>query len=228
MTRARIVKVSVLVAAAATLLTGCGTHPGAAAVVGDEVITDARVDAVAAALCSANAGSSQAQGKEIASRSARQGALQVLLDSELSHQFAAQEGVTPNQAQVSQALAQSRSSIQSLPADQRDDFSSALEDYVSGQMMLVTIGRRALAQQGKTNVSDTKAVAAGSALRAKFAKGVDIEVDPRYGSFSAKTGSLGSDGGSLSVPASARAADGSSPDPSAGWVAALPASQKCS
>lgn len=225
MARARIVKVSVI-AATAALLAGCAQHPGAAAVVGDETITDARVDDVAAAICSANAGAS-ASGQPLASRGARQAALQVLLDSELSRQFGEAKGIKPSDAAVSQAVARSRQTIDALPEDQRDDFREALSDYAAGQYIVVDAGRLYLASQGKTNAPDKQAAAAGTQLRAKFAKTLDVEVDPRYGSFDPASGSLGSNGGSLSVPASAFAMDGASPDPSAGWVSSLPAAQKC-
>lgn len=228
MTRARIAKVTVLAAAAATLLAGCGLHPGSAAVVGDDVISTQRVDQVAQALCSSQAGTAQAQGRELASRGARQGALQVLLDSDLSRQFGESKGVQPNQGQVSAALASNASEINSLPADQRDAFRQALKDYVEGRLMLLEVGRRYLAEQGQPNSDQTKAMAAGEKLRADFAKKLNIEVDPRYGTFDQAKGSFAPSGGSLSVAASQSATDGSSPDPSAGWVASLPATQKCS
>ncbi len=226
MTRARNLKVSVLAAVAASVLSGCGLHPGAAAVVGGDEITNAHVDAVAAALCSANTGGQN--GQPLASRGARQGALQVLLDSDLSQQFGRAKGVQPDQKQVSQAIARNQSSIDVLPAGQRDDFRSALQGYAEGQLMLIAVGHQYLADQGTPTTDDNKALAAGRKLRAKFAKGLDIQVDPRYGSFDAAKGTVQTSGGSLSVPASSSAADGASPDPSAGWVAALPATQKCS
>jgi hypothetical protein len=226
-TRARIAKVTAL-AAAATLLAGCGLHPGSAAVVGGDMISTQRVDQVAQALCSSQAGAAQAQGRELASRGARQGALQVLLDSDLSRQFGESKGVQANQGQVSAALASNASEINSLPADQRDAFREALKEYVEGRLMLLEVGRQYLAAQGQPSTDQTKAMAAGEKLRADFAKKLKIEVDPRYGTFDQAKGAFAVSSGSLSVPASQSAADGSSPDPSAGWVASLPATQKCS
>ncbi len=225
MTRARNVKALVLAAVAAVLLSGCGLHPGAAAVVGDQVISKQRVDEVAAALCSADAGGSQ--GQALASRGARQGALRVLLDSELSRQFGAATGVEPDQKMVSQALAGNRQTIDALPADQRDAFRQALTDYAEGQLILLDVGQRYLASQGKPTTDQNQVIAAGRTLRSRFDKSVDISVDPRYGTFDEAKGAMQPTSGSLSVPVSARAADGATPDPSAGWVASLPASQKC-
>lgn len=226
MNRIRNLKASVLVAAAAALLSGCGFHPGAAAVVGDQVITTKRVDAVAEALCSANA--SGGQGQALASRGARQGALRVLIDSEVSRQFGQAKGVKPDQRMASQALAQNKAGIESLPADEQDAFRQALQDYADGQLILMEVGRRYLASQGKPTSDQNQDVAAGRRLRGEFAKNLDIKVDPRYGSFDEARGTVQPTSGSLSVPVSQGAADGSSPDPSASWVASLPATQKCS
>lgn len=224
MTRTRFVKVSAL-AATVALLTGCGVHPGAAAVVGDTTISADQVDAVALALCSANAPA--AQGQPVPSRSARQGALRVMLDSEVSRQFGVKEGVAADQAGVSRAIAANKAAIDQLPADERPAFRGAVEDYAAGQLVLAEVGRRYLVQHGTANPSQAQAAAAGAKLRGDFAKTLAIEVDPRFGTFTLRRGVSGTDG-SLSVPASAFAMDGSATTPSATWIAALPASQKCS
>ncbi|MGZ4438431.1 MAG: hypothetical protein ACXVW6_12375 [Nocardioidaceae bacterium] len=228
MARARIVKVSVL-AATAALLAGCSWHPGAAAVVDGATISDARVDEVATAICSANSGSAAAgQSQGLASRGARQAALQVLLDATLSRQFGLARGIAANPATVSAALARSAGTIDALPPSERAAFRSALSDFAAGQYIVIDAGRQYLATHGMPNATDTQAAAAGRRLRGQFAKHVTIQVDPRYGAFNLGSGSLGAGGGSLSVPASTFALDGASPDPSAGWVAGLPAGQKCS
>ncbi len=223
MTRARNIKVTALAAVAVTLLSGCGIHPGAAAVVGDQVISTSQVDAVARALCSANAG----QGQQLPSRGARQGALRVLLDSEVSRQFGQAQGVQPDKRLVSQAVAHEQSSIQSLPKDQQTAFEQALRGYAEGQATLLAVGSRYLSSQGKPTTDQNQDVAVGRRLRGAFARKLHIQVDPRFGSFDPKTGTMAATSGSLSVPVSSSAADGATPDPSAGWVASLPASQKC-
>lgn len=228
MTRSRFTKVAALAAAAAFVLSGCGVHPGAAAVVGDTVITDKQVDAVAEGLCSANVRGAAANGQpaqDLASRGARQGALQVLLDSELSRQLGEQQGVEPDQEQVSAALARNEQGLRMLPEDQRPAFRDALKKYAEGQLMLIEAGRKSLEQKGQSSPTDDAALAEGNRLRAAYAKRIDIEVDPRYGTYS--DGNLHPDSGSLSLAVSPRAFDGQSSDPSAAWVSALPASQKC-
>jgi hypothetical protein len=223
--RSRLTRFSVAAVATAALLSGCSLHPGTAAVVGSDSISDEQVDAVAAALCSANTTGAQPGAQPVASRGARQGALSVLIESELSRQFGAAKGVEPSKAKVSAALAQNQAHIEALPADEREAFQAALKEYAEGQLMVIAAGRESLESQGKTNVTDDKALAEGMRLRAEYADGVDIDVDPRYGTFTDK-GLMPGDS-SLSVPVTDQAADGASPDPSAGWVAALPVSQTC-
>ncbi len=225
MTRARIAKMSALVAGAALALSGCGLHPGAAAVVGDTTITGAEVDDAAAALCSANITGAKAQGQpapDLASRGARQAALQLLVDTELSHQFGEDKGVDPARSQVSAALQQNRQTLDLLPESRKPAFEDLLRSYAEGQLMLIEIGRQSLAD---SSADDNAALSEGTKLRNKWAKSVDVEVDPRYGTY--EQGTLTPASGSLSVPVSQRATAGANADPAASWVAGLPMSQKC-
>ncbi len=222
----RTVRLSVLVAGAALALTGCGLHPGAAAVVGGTTISGGEVDDAAAALCSANITGAKANGQpkpELATRGARQAAVQLLIDSELSHKFAESRGVSPDRAKVSNAIAQQKQTVDLLPEATKAAFSDILRNYAEGQLMLMEIGKQEL---GDPNAADDKALAAGTKARDEWAQQVDVEVDPRYGDWS--QGSLHSASGSLSVPVSDRAATGANMEPGAGWVAGLPSSQKCS
>ena len=228
MTLSRSLKGSAAVVLVAVLLSACGTHPGSAAVIGSDRITNGELDDVAGALCSAQSvGTPQGQSQELASRSARQGALDVLINATLSHQYGESRGVEPDQEQVSAALAANAQNISALPKDQREVFRSTLRKFAEGQLMLVEIGRRSLTERGARNITDQQAISEGTRLRnAWAAKNVDVAVDPRYGEYS--KGALLAKSGSLSVPVSQAAADGNTPNPSAGWVASLPASQKCS
>ena len=208
-------------------LTGCAVHPGAAAVVGQDSISTGQVDALAKGLCSANAASVSAGGQQMASRGARQGALQVLIETDLSQQFGQQRGAEPDAKQITSALARSHSTIQQLPVDERAAFRSALVQFWKGQLMLIDIGRRALEAQGKTNVTDQQAIAEGNKLRQQWAKSISVSVDPRFGSFRRGTFQAAAGGGSISVAASDSARAGDTTDPNAGYVSSLPVSQKC-
>ena len=221
---------AVVAASAVLVLSGCASlQPGLAATVDSATISHDDVDRVAAALCSANLGGAAAQGQPppaLASSGARQGALQVLLDSEISRLFGEQEGAEANNQQLSQALAQNEPGIALLPADQREDFRTALRDYASGQLMLIEIGRGSLEDQGQGNVTDDAALAEGQRLRGEFVQSIDVEIDPRYGTFEGQT--LQAGGTALSVATSERARAASRPEPPPAYVQSLPASQQCS
>ena len=210
------------------VVAGCGVHPGSAAVVGSETITHEEVDRLARALCAANIAGAEAQGQpvpELPIRGAREGALQVLVDTALAQQFGEARGVDPSQQQLSQALAQNEQGIRMLPPGMRAGFRAAVRAYTEGQLMLVEIGRRSLAQQGRNNISTDEALAEGERLRSAYVSQLDVEVDPRYGSFSKGTVQPGTS--SLSVPASGSALAGAHAQPGAGFISSLPESQKC-
>lgn len=227
--RRRRPALAVLAGAALLALTGCGVlTPGTAAVVESATISHDKVDQVANALCSANIGSAEAQGApapELATAGARQAALQVLLETEISRQFAESEGVEPNSRIVSQALAQNEQNISFVPEDQKEDFRNALKEYAEAQVVLVEIGRAALEESGETEVDDQTALTEGQRLRSEFVNSLDIELDPRYGTFSEFT--VQSGGRDLSVATSENAKAAISGEASSGWVSGLPASQKC-
>lgn len=219
-----------LAATALFALAGCGTlHPGAAAVVGSGTISHDAVNAVAEALCAANTSSAKASGRppqDVASKGARAAAMQVVLESRLSHLFGESRGVQPDPQMVAQAVAQSSASLQMLPPADREALSQAVRNYAEGQSILIEIGRRSLEQQGKQNVADDEALAEGQRLRAQFLKSIDVEVDPRYGSF--EQGQLQAGDSELSVAMSDPAKQAALAQPSATYLAGLPASQKCS
>lgn len=221
----RTVKVAALAVASTTMLAGCGMTPGAAATVGSQTISHDEVDEVAQAVCSANMVTSQASGQpapSLPSRGAREVAMSILLETELSQQFGEAEGVTPDPQQVAQAVAQNEQGLAMLPEDQRDIFSETLREYAEGQLMLIEVGKSELGPQ----TGDDEALAEGSKLRAAYAKGIDVEVDPRFGSFA--DGRFQPGGASLSVPASDRAVQGAEQQPGEEFVGGLPASQLCS
>lgn len=228
--RSKRTRLSVLAAAGLVALTGCASlHPGAAAVVGDSTITHDDVDDLAGALCSANIANASSQGQaapDLATRGAREGALQVLVDTTLSEQFGESEGVEADPKQVSTALAQNEQGVALLPPSQREGFRTVLRNYAEAQLMLIEVGRASLGESGKSDATDDQAFAEGQRLRASFVKGLDVEVDPRYGTFT--NGGIQRGTSSLSVPASDSALAGNRAEPAPDFVSTLPATQKCS
>lgn len=224
MVAGRRVKLAALAAGAMTVLAGCGLHPGAAFVVGSETSSHEEVDDVALAVCSANLASAQLNGQasNLPTRRAREIAVDILLETELSQQFGEHEGVEASPQAVSQAVAQNASGIAMLPEDRREAFRTALREYAEGQLMLIEVGRASLGAQ----VSEEEALAEGTRLRAEYVDTLDVEVDPRYGRF--EDGVFKRGGTELSVPASAGARAADRAQPGDAFVAQLPASQLCS
>jgi hypothetical protein len=211
-----------LAATACLAVSGCGTHPGAAAVVGSQTISQHTVDDFAGALCSAQTAPSQS----VPSRAARENAVQILLDETLSREYGAAHGIEPNQAQVSAALESSAQAVSQLPAADRGVFRSTLKDYTEAQLILVDAGRAELQRRGRSTITQQEAFTAGTRLRDEWARRhADVSVDPRFGEY--VNGRVRDNSGSLSVPVSAAAVQALKSQPSTAWVSALPASQKC-
>jgi hypothetical protein len=220
--RGRAAKFTAAAALSVVALTGCSQlRPGAAAVVGDVKISNSQVDKLATALCSANGGSPTGQ---IPTKQMRSTAVQVLIESQLNNQFGEQEGATYDVKALNDALEQNDVVINLADEDFQEEFTEIISDYVTGQLMLITLGREALTQDGQTDVLDTVALQAGVTLRAEFEAANPVELDPRYGTFANGTVNLSS--GSLSVAVSDVAVNGGKLDDAA-WITALPAFQKC-
>lgn len=226
MTRSRTLKGSLTAVLAACALTACTAHPGAAAVIGSDRVSDGHLDQVARALCSAqNIQSGIPQ--PLSSRAARQGALSVLIDSELSIQYGRAKGIEPSQQQVSAAVAANQQTLNSLPTSEQAAFEDTLRQYSEGQLIMIEAGKRAITSKGSTIPSAQQALAAGQQLRNAWVhRHVDVSVDPRYGTFVG--GALQPASGSLSVAASSDAVAGASANPGQSWVSSLPANQQCS
>ncbi len=220
----RRLKLAAVAAGAAAFLAGCGLHPGAAAVVGSQTISHERVDDIALAVCRANVASAEAGGQPaspLPSRGARELAVEILIETELADQLGRREGVEADQQSVAQAMAQNEQGLALLDAEQQEQLRGALRDYAESQFMLIELGRRSLGSAA----SEEEAMAEGKRLLARYARSVDVEVDPRYGSYD--KGAFTPGGTSLSVAASDEAKDGEQARPSDGFIADLPASQLC-
>jgi hypothetical protein len=221
---------SALVAAGALALSlaGCSTHPGDAATVGSTSIDTAHLDDVASAICSAQAQNQQTgQSQEQSSRSNRELALGLLIDSQLSADYGEAEGLQPSQEQLNRAMASRAQLLASVPKEHRDVLQSTLTDLDKSQLTMAEAGRRELEKAGTKNITAQTAIPAGIKVRNDWVeKHVDVSVDPRFGTFS--NGNLQAKSGSLSSAVSSQARAGAKTQPSSAWLASLPATQKCS
>lgn len=213
-------RLSLAAVGAALLLSSCGgTAPGVAADVEGATITDRQVDDFARVLCALDGDA--AAGNP--SKSARFRSLEILLNIELSRAMV--DFDRADSAQVSQAVAQSRSTREMVPADVRDTFDRAVKEYAEAQLAVSELGADSLREQGQRRPDEQDAFVEGDRLRTEFAAQADVEVDPRFGQM--QDGVLTQSSGSLSVPVSELATQGVSMEPSAAFLENTPAALTC-
>ncbi|QWC84229.1 hypothetical protein KLP28_11590 [Nocardioidaceae bacterium] len=202
-------------AVGALVLTGCGIHPGQAAVVGSTDISPEQVDETAAVVCLVDQTVGGVQAV------ARSKAVEFLVGAELIERFGASEGALPTPGQLSQspAIEQIQNDARSLPAAVQQDYVDTITSLLASQQTLVNVGEQRVDPAEQANPD--AALAAGSAAYSEWlaAESPDVSVDPRYGEWD--SGRLVPGDSSLSVAVSdgALAADGGGE---------LPATQVCS
>jgi hypothetical protein len=210
-------------AAALLLLSACGgTAPGVAAEIDGDRITDEQVDEFAEVLCAIGGVSGGEAGTP--TRSARFASLQILMTNELTSDVADVDQV--DQQQVKAILEGLTPAREGLSDRLRDTFDEVARDFARSQAATVELGRESLQDAGQSGqIPDDIAFAEGQRLLTEHAEQADIEVDPRFGEV--VDGALQPGSGSLSVPVSELAVQGSGAEAGDGLAGLLPASQKC-
>ena len=210
-------------AAALLLLASCGeTAPGVAADIDGDRITDEQVDAFAEVLCAIGGVSGGEAGTP--TRSARFASLQILMANELTRDIADVESVSPEQVStILQGMAPAR---EGLSEGQLETFDEVAREFARSQTAIVELGRQSLEEAGQQGeITDDVAYAEGQRLLTEHAEQADIAVDPRFGEV--VDGALQPGSGSLSVPVSELAVQGSAAEAGDRLASLLPASQKC-
>lgn len=218
-----------LAATAVLLLAGCSTvAPGVAASVGDEEVSVEQVDAFASALCSLSVGAAAGNpdGAQVATRSARSNAVGILIDVALANQFADRVGYELDGQTLASALVSAEGQAAPLDEADRAAFLEAFRAFTRGNEAVAAVGRRSLAAQGVESPDPPEISQEGLRLLGEYAAGVDIEVDPRFGSY--QDGRLLAGSGSLSVPVSQDAQAAAAAELPEELLARLPPAQKCS
>lgn len=217
-----------LAVVATTTLSACSSlPPGVAAEVEGEEISAASVDDLAEILCVVG---QLPQGEDSSTKSARQQALGLLLINEIAAQVSDPDAVDP--AAVQQQVAGFAQAREALPESQRDTFDAFAEDLARAQIGVTELGRASLEESGEDAAAITPETAfqEGERLRQEYAADADIEVSPRFGDY--QDGTVVPDPGSLSVPVTDLAVQGSQAPGEAGAAPSaggqqLPASQTC-
>jgi len=212
--------------AALLLLTGCDQLvPGTASVVNGAKITDAEVQDVADAQCVAADQAAKAGGGTATALSRiHQQSLYLLIDAEISKQYAEKEGLEASKGLSDAFFSEFEDSLAELPEKPRTVLEDLFTDWAESRAVLVEAGSKATGQApSEQNIEQL--LNAGLQERAKWMKSADIDTDPRYAP--GEDGLPGGGDSSVSEPGSDFAKDAGAQEADPEWVAALPANQKC-
>jgi hypothetical protein len=212
--------------AAMLLLTGCDQLvPGTASVVNGAKITDAEVQDVADAQCVAADRAAKAGGGTATALSrVHQQSLYLLIDAEISKQYAEEEGLEASKDLSDAFFSEFEDSLAQLPEKPRTVLEDLFTNWAESRAVLVEAGSKATGQApSQQNIEQL--LNAGLQERAKWMKSADIDTDPRYAP--GEDGLPGGGDNSVSEPGSDFAKDAGAQEADPEWVAALPANQKC-
>ena len=190
-----LVGAALIVAAA---LSGCGsTSPGAAAVVGDDRISERELNAQVEQVL-------RAQGRPVdsASEALVVTTLDRMITTSLVEQFAAQEGVEVTQGELDATLANYAEATGGQEAFeelliQQDLAPESIEDLFRVNILAQKLGME-LDPMGSPEAQSSAVLAAVSA----FSDQVGTSVSPRYGTWDGATLTVGAIANDLSVPGS--------------------------
>jgi hypothetical protein len=186
------------VAMVAALVSGCGSaSPGAAAVVGDDRISERQLTQKVEQVL-------QAQGRPVDSSSEALvvTTLDRMITTSLVDQFAAQENVEVTQGELDATLANyaeatgGQEAFEELLLEQ-DLAPDSIKDLFRVNILAQKLGME-LDPMGSPEAQSTAVLVAV----AEFSQEVGTTVSPRYGSWDAATLSIGATGNDLSVPGS--------------------------
>lgn len=213
-------------ALALLVLSGCGEiTPGTASVVNGTRITNTDVNDLAEAQCvAANLAAEAGQSTSMAISRVKQQSLGLLLDTELSKQYAEDEGLEPEKSMSEGFYGQLEPGINPLPGKTRTEIEKVFGEWAVGRAILVEAGSKSTGEEPTfTNIEQL--MNAGLQARDSWLKKAEIRTDPRYAP--SDQGFPGGGESSVSRAGStfAKGATATEPDPK--WVSGLPASQKC-
>lgn len=209
-------------------LAGCSSlAPGTAARVGETRIAMSEVDELADAQCNAAEQAAQAGQSTTTSVSRiRQQSLNLLIDIELTRQFAAAEDISADKQMVSSYFGLFEEGLAQLPEEDREVLEPLFRDWAQGRAALVAAGAEETGQPATTDQQQQQQLELqGIQVRDAWAEDVEVESDPRFAP--GENGLPGGGDGSVSRPSSdfAKAATADEADPA--WLTGLPAGQKC-
>ncbi|GEM_PF-4920457 len=209
---------AVVAATALLLLTACGVHPGAAAIVGEQRIPTSEVETFAQGFCqfSAQPGRPPIAMSQLLGQSVNQ-----LVSNELQSKFIAAKGIGYDHAAYAEAMTNVEARAKQLDPSLREGFLVIVKEIVINSLSQQALGMASLKAAGTEEPTSDDAAAEGQKLFTAWAKSADIKVtvDPRYGASGESAGAQGSISRSVSKVAKSAATGGD--------AAMLPAAQVC-
>ena len=218
-------------------LSGCARSGDVAARVGSTTVPTSDVDFLTRVQCGIlDKARSSGQSQAVPISQVRIQWVNALVEAELNRQLAARDDISYDRATLRSAMDQFEPTLQQAPAKDRDRTRLMIEAIYRGQLQVVAVADKQLADKGVSEPSEDQVRAAVTKILADFRKKVDVEVNPVYGPDAADA--AGSVDPSLSRAVSSYARHSVERPPSQStpedvaqeyttWVDGLPADQRC-
>ena len=225
MSGTRLMTAAALVTVGLTL-SGCGSAaPGVAVEVGDQEISNTRVDEATTHMCVALGDQLKDQGTTVPMSFVRQGVVQLLTLRSQASQMADEYDLTLGSTYANDVAERERGAA-SLPEEVRADYVDLTSANAMANDVLVGVGRSILEDQGITDPTEEQAGQAGLDAFNVWPDTHGISIDPRYGMASVD-GVLTPVDTNLSVAVSDNAKSGLKTEPDPAFAATLPVQHRC-
>jgi hypothetical protein len=211
---------------AGLLLSGCGSAaPGVAVTIGDQELSVREVDAAAREMCTALGDQFESQSTTLPMSFVRQGTVQLMTLRSQALQIADDYGIEPGTS-YQNAVAQSRRTAASMPADVRDTYVELTSANALANDIVNQIGEISLNDQGVTDPTTDEITQAGADLFNQWPDANGIEIDPRFGLRSVD-GVLTPVDTNTSVAVGEVAKKGLATEPDTAYAKTLPLTHRC-
>jgi hypothetical protein len=222
--RSRAVRTAALLGAVGVLtLSGCALRPGTALAVGDDTVSNQRIEDLTTLVCDVQRDQLAAQGQTIPLAQLKASVASTVLNREVTEQAADEFGVEPDET-YQQTVDSTRARVPLSDKDELRDFVDlvTVQDYT--ESIITAIGE----EVSEPEASPEEAQQAGVDAFTDFVSDADIEVDPRYG-FTYDGAEVATTGGGSVAVSDLAVAAGNVTDPAAGaeYAASLPPDQVC-
>lgn len=225
MSKSRLITATAL-GAVALLLSGCGSaSPGVAVQIGDQEISNRRVDEASEHMCTALADQFEEQGTVVPMGFVRQGVVQLLTLRSQADQIADAYDVKPGSG-YSNDVSQRKVTVSSMPQDVRDDYVELTSANALATDILKQVGRIELERKGVEDPTVDEVSQTGLDVFNSWPDSNGIEIDPRYG-LESVDGVLSPVDTNLSVAVSDSAKSGLALEPDPAFANTLPLTHRC-